>query len=178
MKQGVILTGHPASGKSTLGRDLAACLSFAFLDKDDFLEGLYATHDVQDWDDRKALSRQSDALFRAAAEASGSAVLVTHWRPPAVTEPGGTPTDWLSATFDHLIEVHCQCSVQTAAARFLARNRHPDHLDHLRDPAGLERQMTAWQHAYPLGLGPVIEVDTETRPDVERTAAAVSAHLG
>ena len=38
----IIISGLPASGKTTLGRELAKLLGFQFIDKDDILESLFA----------------------------------------------------------------------------------------------------------------------------------------
>lgn len=46
MKVGVVVTGLPASGKTTLGRHIATSLGFGFLDKDEFLEDLFKTNQI------------------------------------------------------------------------------------------------------------------------------------
>ena len=99
MKIGVVVTGLPASGKTTIARIIANALSFDFIDKDDFLEGLYKLNDVRTWEDRKNLSRQSDVLFQDAGRKLGSAVLVSHWKPIAEGGNSGTPTNWLKETY-------------------------------------------------------------------------------
>jgi predicted kinase len=165
MKIGVVVTGIPASGKTTIARSIARSLSFDLIDKDDFLEDLYALNDVKTWDDRKALSRQSDILFQDAAEKSGSAVLVSHWKPLAESGESGTPSDWLKAVFTSLIEVHCSCPPDIALDRFLARQRHPGHFDKQRDPVELARRLKGFECGYPLGIGPVLEIRTDIEVD-------------
>jgi shikimate kinase len=95
MKIGVVVTGLPASGKTTIARVIANALSFDLIDKDDFLESLYALNDVNTWEDRKILSRQSDILFQDAGKRLGSAVLVSHWKPLKEGGDSGTSSDWL-----------------------------------------------------------------------------------
>ncbi|WP_370645738.1 AAA family ATPase [Ruegeria sp. Ofav3-42] len=57
MKLGIVVTGLPASGKTTVAREIAKRLGLVFLDKDDFLEELYERHGVPSWEHRKKLSR-------------------------------------------------------------------------------------------------------------------------
>ena len=42
MQRYIIVTGLPASGKSTIGRAVAAALNLPLLDKHEILEGLFA----------------------------------------------------------------------------------------------------------------------------------------
>ena len=163
MKIGVVVTGLPASGKTTVARSIADNLSFDLIDKDDFLEDLYELNIVRRWEDRNKLSRQSDILFQDAGENSGSAVLVSHWKPVAQGGDSGTPTDWLKAAYTSLIEVHCSCPADVALDRFLARRRHPSHLDEERDPIELAQWLKKLESGYPLGVGLVLEVRTDLK---------------
>lgn len=172
-KTGIVVTGLPASGKTTVGRHLAEGLGLPLLDKDAFLEELYADHTVRTWDDRKKLSRQSDGVFRAAADASGSAVLVSHWRPPGQAGGSGTDTGWLAGAYTSLIEVCCQCPATVALARFHARVRHPGHLDQQRDPGEMARWFVALEDWYPLGLGTLVTVDAAGAVDHDGLLAKV-----
>jgi len=150
----IILSGLPASGKTTTGRALAAALGLPVLDKDDVLEALFAAHGIGGSAWRQRLSRRADRAFQADTLTRRRVVLISHWR-PAGAGATGTPTAWLAA-FARIVEVHCPCPPDRAAARFLARQRHPGHLDRDRDPA----EIRAWMHrlapGYPLGIGPVI----------------------
>lgn len=163
MKIGVVVTGMPASGKTTIARSIANSLSFDLIDKDDFLEDLYELNEVRTWEDRKKLSRQSDNLFQAAAEKSGSAVLVSHWKPLEECGESGTATDWLQQTYSLLIEVFCLCPPDEALDRFFTRRRHPSHLDKQRDPTELALRLRGLESRYPLGIGSLIEVHTNAK---------------
>lgn len=168
----VVVSGLPASGKTTLARALAQALDWPLLDKDDFLEALYDAHPVATLEDRSTLSRQSDVHFQRAAEAVEHCVLVSHWA-VGTGASGGTPTGWLNTRFERVVEVCCVCAAQTATTRFKARRRHPKHMDHLRPHADLLRQMQDRSMHLPLNIGDLIVVDTETQVDV----AAVVAKL-
>ncbi|MEO0566239.1 MAG: AAA family ATPase [Pseudomonadota bacterium] len=155
----VVVTGLPASGKTTLGREVAIALNFTFLDKDDFLEELYEQHGVDSWDERKALSREADILFQNAAKALDRVVLVSHWRGRDAPSDSGTPIEWLTQTFQNTFEIHCLCEPGTATERFFARQRHKGHLDAERDPFAVAQKMKEWSGYYPLNIGQVLEVD-------------------
>ncbi|PXW77814.1 AAA domain-containing protein [Ruegeria sp. P4] len=165
MKIGVIVTGLPASGKTTVARDIAKHLGLEFLDKDDFLEGLYERFGVRSWDDRDWLSRQSDQAFIDVAIRLNSAVLVSHWRSPGDRSESGTPSDWVAQEYKKIVEVCCLCSPKIAHVRFLARNRHPGHLDKKNDPNELAQRMEKWASRFPLGVGTLVEVQTERELD-------------
>ena len=173
----LVLTGLPASGKSTCGRALAAALDWPCFDKDDFLEALYGETLPSTREERRLLSRQSDRLFRDAATGARHAVLVSHWASPRGPEGTGTDSSWIDAHFARVIEVHCACSPETAAHRFIARRRHPGHLDHQRPPAQVIAWMQALAPAYPLACWPLITIDAQTAPDLDALFPAVRVLL-
>lgn len=168
----VVISGLPASGKSRLGATIAPLLGLALLDKDDFLEALYDRLGVGDTNWRTRLSRDSDDQFNTAAVASGAAVLVSFWRHPG-QNGGGTPSEWLSSLPGPLIELHCACPTDLTLQRFRDRSRHPGHLDTARDTAGLQIKFDEYAARGPLGVGPVIVVDTATMPDARALAARI-----
>ena len=162
----IVVSGLPASGKSTLGVSIAERLGIPCLDKDDFLERLYDSEGVGNWSHRGLLSRKSDELFRKEAGLLDAVVLVSHWRPRCGPGDTGTPTVWLSQTFDTIVEVHCSCSPENATQRFLARKRHPGHLDGVRSADETTKRFRTFAEGYPLGVGDLIEVDASSCIDV------------
>lgn len=174
----IVVTGLPASGKTRVGQELAARLGWPFLDKDDVLEALYEGHTVTTMEERRKLSRLSDNLFKEAACAQNNVVLVSHWGPANGTGVTGTPTDWIGARFSHLIEVHCACSAEVATRRFIARRRHPGHLDSLRNQEDTAKKMQSLSGGYPLGLGVTLSVNTEAPYDADEVYRQVKAALG
>jgi hypothetical protein len=127
----VVLTGLPATGKTTLGRALSDSLHLPFMDKDDVLETLFDALGAESPDDRSRLSRASDAVLESMALASQGAVLASFWRRPRLSITSGTPSEWLTTLgSDAVVEVLCECDPAVAAERFALRQRHPGHFDH------------------------------------------------
>lgn len=157
----VVVSGLPASGKTTLGRLLADALDLPLLDKDDILESLFERVREVDPPTRQRLSRESDEHLAKVAEASQGAVIVSFWRHPSQDSDSGTPTDWLADLNGRLIEVHCDCLPEVAEQRFRHRQRHPGHNDHMR-AAVLSGQLRRLAARGPLGLGQVISVRTDS----------------
>src|SRR5689334_8206859 len=125
----VVVSGVPGSGKTTLAHRLSPILGLPVLDKDDILDRLFESDGTGDRAWRRKLSRRSDALFEQEASASAGAILVSHWHLSGMAPDSGTPTDWLRALADCIVNVHCICAPEVAANRFLGRTRHAGHLD-------------------------------------------------
>ena len=173
----LIISGLPASGKSTLARRLAPVLGLPVIDKDDLLEALFAARGVGDAAWRAALSREADERFRHAAERGGGACLVSWWRHPRGPADTGTPTRWLGALAAPPLEVHCVCPAAVAAARFVARRRHPGHLDGTKTAEEVAERFAALAELGPLGYGPVLPVATDGVVDLAPVVTWVRAQL-
>ncbi len=120
----VVVSGLPASGKTTVGRVLSEGLSLPLIDKDAILEALFDSLGCDDSDQRRRLSRASEEVLLTQAGSSGAAVLVSWWH-------HDTAPARLTEIAQSLVEVFCDCPLDVAAARFAARERHPGHLDQL-----------------------------------------------
>ncbi|MEH6631831.1 MAG: AAA family ATPase [Halopseudomonas aestusnigri] len=171
----IIVTGLPASGKTTVAKELAFGLGWPLLDKDDLLEKLFEEYPVYSFDDRKHLSRLSDDLFREKAENLNNAVLVSHWKPRLGCFDTGTVTEWIPDKFRNIIEVYCACRPQIAMTRFKLRKRHPSHLDSSRAPKDVERQLMSLAELYPLNLGTTLSINTEKPYDIEELLRLIEA---
>ncbi|SHN14171.1 AAA family ATPase [Actinacidiphila paucisporea] len=176
----VVVSGLPGSGKSTLARGLAARLGLAVIDKDVLLESLYDSLGVRPEPWRHRLSRAADDLLYAQAALAPGAVLDNWWHPD--TAPA--PLHRLRGPHGRLVQVHCDCDVAVAAARFQARRRHPGHLDPVHTPEQVAERVAAVRASYrgPLDLDvPLLRVDTGgggAPVDVEALAARVGGLLG
>jgi adenylate kinase family enzyme len=165
MRRNIIVTGIPASGKSTVGSIISTSTHLPLLDKDDILESLFDTRGVGDRDWRTQLSREADRLLREQAIDSNGAIIVSWWRHPRSTRNSGTAVEWLSELDGILIEVYCVCDPLVAATRFHERRRHPGHLDQTKQIADLFADFAEHAQLGPLGLGQLIKVDTERNID-------------
>jgi shikimate kinase len=166
----IVMTGLPASGKSTVGRPLAAHLRLPFLDKDDFLEAMFARVHVTSAAYRSKLSRASDDEFIAAAQETEGAVLCSHWRRPGSDHGSGTPTEWMRQLPGVVIELHCQCPPEVAARRFTVRERSPAHFDGRFTADELEAAFSGLAARGPLGIGKLVTVDGTGDVDIAALA--------
>ncbi|HXA18419.1 MAG TPA: AAA family ATPase [Thermoanaerobaculia bacterium] len=161
MKRFIVVTGLPASGKSTLGHAVAQALGLAFLDKDGILEALFESLGTGDSDWRLRLSRAADRVLQRQAMRSHGAVLASWWKHPRSPFASGTSPLWLQALPGQLIELHCRCKAEVAVQRFFARHRHAGHLD---DSRSEHEELLKFREAADwgaLGAGRLVEVNTE-----------------
>lgn len=158
----VVVSGLPASGKTTVGTLLSEGLHLPLIDKDGILESLFDTLGSPDHAARTRLSRASDEVLFRLAEDSHGAVLVNWWHHDTA------PARLRSLSTD-IVEVFCDCPVEVAMDRFESRTRHPGHHDPVRSPAEMEehvKRMRAWFPG-PLRVGRLVTVDTSREPDEE-----------
>ena len=174
MQSFVVVSGLPASGKSTLAKELAAQLQVAHFDKDDFLERLFCSRRSITPSERSALSRQADLKFQEQAILQACGVLSSWWRHPNSTATSGTPIAWLLSPETAVIEVHCDCSVQVALERFKARTRHAAHCDAQREPEALLKQFEEAHALGPLFPAHALMCNTSNHVSAPNLAALVA----
>jgi hypothetical protein len=174
----IVVTGLPASGKSTVATLVGAGLGLPVIDKDTILEALFDALGAGDRQRRTALSRAADAVMQRLARETRGCVLVSWWRHPRSDEASGTPMDWLAELPGRLVELHCRCAPATAISRFLARQRHAGHLDRERSAEVERARFDAAASRGPAGTGELLQWDTEQPPDAGALLAAIAATLG
>ncbi len=174
----VIVSGIPASGKSTIAVGLAEDLQLPLMDKDSYLEALFG--DAVDGSPqlRELLSRRADEMLTTATQRSEGAVLSSWWKHPKSKTDSGTPVSWLTSLPGTLIEVHCVCPPELATARFLARKRHSGHCDERHSEATLVGEFSEQAKLGPLGVGPLVEVNSERPTDRSTLAARIRGLVG
>ena len=168
--------GFPGSGKTTLGRKVAAALRLPFYDKDDILEGLFEKEGIGDAAWRRQLSRKSDEELIRLVMASAGAVVVSFWRTVTTGKESGTPVDWIQKLPGRVMEIHCACDPMVAATRFNKRCRHAGHLDRHKPTADPDE---FWRHAGagPFGVGESTTVDTTGAYDLDAVVNGIRAKI-
>lgn len=164
----VVVSGLPASGKTTIARRLEPLLRLPVIDKDEVLEGLFDRELGTAIGSRRRdeLSRQADDCLRELSERSDGAILVSFWRRAELSPTSGTPTDWL-VDLGRITELHCRCEPATAARRFVGRRRHSGHGDPTVVTGDLLARFGRLAELGPLGIGDLVVVDTTQRSEVD-----------
>ncbi|MGI5220591.1 AAA family ATPase [Nocardia sp. CA-290969] len=163
----VLVNGLPGSGKSTLGRSLAATLNAQFLSKDALKEALAAYVD-----DREIAADLGgvamDTVWALARVLPKSVVIDSWWFKPRDLRYAEIGIGRAQA--DRVVEVWCQVPADTARERYMARRRP----DLYRDRQRLTDHWDTWaEQAEPLGLVPTVFVDTTQPVDCAELAERV-----
>jgi predicted kinase len=167
----VLVSGSPAAGKTTLAAPLARALGLPLIAKDDFKEALIDVLGDQDGDLQwsRKLGAAAWTLLWKLAERAPAAVIEANFRPDSAYE-----RERLTQLDARIIEVYCRCPFEVLVQRF--RERAPT--AHAAHP--LREMPDAWAREFdrPMGLGPVIEVDTTQPVDVAALAAQITRLFG
>ena len=155
----VLVSGPPASGKTTIARPLAEALGFALLTKDDIKESLFTS--LNGPPDDLAYSRQIGSaamnLLWVLAAHCPQVVIEANFRTRSHDEREQV-TALLRRPGARLVEVHCRIPLDEAARRFAQRARNERH-----HPAHALKEISLdqlSQYAEPFALSPVLTVDT------------------
>lgn len=155
----VVVSGPPASGKSTLAPVLARELALPLIAKDTIKDALMSVLPVPDVEASRRLGRAAVAAMLAVAAQSpvGAVIDSNFYRSRAVEHLRSLP--------GLVIEVFCRCERAVAGARYHARagTRHAGHFDWVRDQDELWNDEVADPVA---GGWPVLEVDTNRRVEI------------
>jgi len=126
----MIILGTPASGKTTLARQLAADLKVSCFCKDDVKEALFESLGAGSRDWSRRLSDASFAvlteLARASSRAGVSCIVEGNWRGAHAAELSS-----LATPSARTAQVWCRAEPVEIVRRFTQRRRHPGHLDEL-----------------------------------------------
>ena len=163
-----MVTGLPASGKTTLACRLADALGLPLIAKDHFKDVLFDSLGVGDTEWSRRIGRAAIALQFDAMRAHRTAVVDSAlWT--GVAEPE------IEALGLPLVQVYCRCPFEVARARYFARvgddGRHAGHReeDLTRDDYERYRPLTE-----PLALSsPLVEVATDVPVDPEAVTEAI-----
>ena len=162
----VLVTGPPASGKSTLAPGLAELLCLPLLAKDTIKDALMEFMPPADVDQSRTLGRAAVGVMLALAAVSpvGAVVESNFYRSVAA--------DNLARLPGPVVEVFCRCESEVAKARYRRRagTRAAGHFDDVRT----DDELWNTEVAEPVAGGwPVVEVDTNNPVDMGALVAAI-----
>jgi hypothetical protein len=162
----VVVSGPPASGKSTLAPRLASDLGLPLIAKDTIKDALMSVLPVPDVEPSRQIGRGAvAAMIAVAAESPIGAVIESNFYPSvAVADLRRLP--------GKVLEVFCRCEKEIAFDRYRGRagTRHGGHFDAVRT----EQELWNDEVAEPVAGGwPVLEVDTNEPVDVAKVLAFV-----
>lgn len=124
----VVVSGPPASGKSTLAPQVAASLGLPLVAKDTIKDALMSVLDAPNAEASRQLGRAAVQAMLAVAEQSpiGAVIESNFYRCVATAELLRLP--------GYLVEVFCRCTEEVAWERYRGRagTRHAGHFDHER----------------------------------------------
>lgn len=162
----VVVSGPPASGKSTLAPRIAAELGLPLVAKDTIKEALMSVLPVPDIEASKQIGRGAIATMLAVAASSpiGAVLESNFYRSLAVDDLARLPGP--------VVEVFCRCDQEVARDRSMRRagTRHAGHFDDTRASDELWNDEVAQPVA---GGWPVIEVDTNGPVSVDEIVTLI-----
>jgi glucokinase len=169
----IVVSGLPASGKSTLARGLSGVLGLPLLSLDTIKEAIVDEVDIED---RFAVRAASREVLARLVEACPAGCLVDIWINP-VRDTRDVTARFAAIAGARFLELVCRVPADVAVERYTGRARHRAHLPAGDDDA-LARITEAAPSIGPLGLGPAYDVDTSGVTPVDDTVTDVLAWLG
>ncbi len=176
-RKAIIVNGPPASGKSTIAREMARSFNLPILARDTIQEVLYDVIGTGDREYNRMLGRAGMAVIWAVINnfpLNASVIIDTWCRYP--------PYDWVvqglaTAGIDRFVEIWCHAPGEILSSRYLSRVgvRHPGH-------PGKEfavELIEIAKKAKPMGIGELFLVDTSSPEmmDYQKMASWVSQEL-
>lgn len=166
----VLVHGPPASGKTTVAAVLARELGLPLFAKDEIKEELYESLGADDPDESRRLGAAVYPLLfliaRQELEAGRSLVLEANF------VAGASEAEFSRLPPHRLVQVYCVAPEDVLMERYLARDRHPGHHDHVRADE-VRAAIRAGRHS-PLNLnGELIELETTRGVDTAQVVAAI-----
>ena len=162
----VIVSGPPASGKSTLAPRIAEHLRLPLIAKDTIKDALMLVLPIPDVETSRQIGRGAVLAMLAVAANSpiGAVIESNFYRSVAAEQLGKLPGT--------VVEVFCRCDEAIARERYAMRSgsRHAGHFDNVRSADELWNDEVAQPVA---GGWPVFEVDTNRSVEVDEVVSFI-----
>lgn len=158
----VLVTGVPASGKSSIAGPLAEALELPLLSKDVVKEALFDVLGIRDREWALRLGAASAEVLWSLIPRCPRGAVVDIWIDPR--RDVETARAGLGRSGARIMEVLCDCPGELAVRRYADRVRHPGHQP--PDESILGRIRESARIIEPIGLGPALRVDTSSPVDV------------
>jgi predicted kinase len=170
----VVVTGIPASGKTTLATALSTRLGWPLISKDLVKEALFDSLGTGDlvWSQR--LGRAGHVVMYSLAATIPRVILEAHFQ-RGIAEPE------LLALNRRIVQIYCSCPVDLAAERYRRRiddpERHDGHLpEHQSDEVtGRWMEATPTPLDFPNAL--LVEIDTTGPVDIGAIATSIQTYM-
>ncbi|MEV0246355.1 ATP-binding protein [Nocardia sp. NPDC050712] len=168
----VLVNGLPGAGKTTVGARLARSLNAWFLSKDAVKEALAGSlENAVDVTELGGVAMET--IWAMASRAPGNGVIDSWWFKPRDLEFARAGIARSGAR--RIVEVWCDLPAEVAKSRYAARQRAAIHRDRERLAGSWDRWAA---EAEPLGLTPVVLVDTTGTVDYAALAERVQVIAG
>ena len=167
----VVVTGPPASGKTTNARELAKRLRLPLIAKDTIKEALFdglGTGDLA-WSQRLGGATYRTMLALAEESVAVGASLVFEGN----LVRGSELETRLAALPARFVQVHCNAPLEVLVERYASRERHPGHVDEERIDA-LREAVESGRHESLDLPGETIRLETTGPVDLEAVLARVA----
>lgn len=170
-RQIVLISGAPASGKTTLAWPLAERLRWPLVTKDRIKETLYDSMGgvPNSLEESRRFGAGAMETLWAIAALCPRVILEANFRPKS-----GYESRRIKELGARIVELHCSCPISEVRRRFKARGQagvHPAH------PWNLIEDSFFDEFDGPIGIGKVVTIDTTLHVDVEAIADVVRAYF-
>jgi predicted kinase len=162
----ILMSGYPASGKTTLAHALAERFGFALVAKDALLDVMYEAAGGKPGDPELSLrtGRAAWAAFWHLSRTCPQVVLDSNIQPDGAIEAAE-----IARIAGPIVEVHCRCPLELARRRYAERaklHRPAQRATTLDDARGA-------LYGRPLGLPWLVVVDTSQSVDLDEVSGRI-----
>ena len=174
----IVVSGLPASGKSTLAKRLHEALDLPLLDKDDIIVPFNRQLNPTSIEQKRLLSSCADEVLIQLAKQVHQGIVCTFWHHPGSPNTPGTNADWLKLMPGHVLEIYCHCTPDTAIERFTIRHQRETMNEPKQKPPGAALSEYKIQAALgPLNITQSLSVSTETPVNLQHLIPEIKTAL-